>query len=573
MGMLRSKCCGGFGIAEPASACTAVDNIPPHPSAPSTRHYVTGTPLATTLLTAGVTAASATLGDSTAGRHPLRLTATPTQAAWSMLLIVWFDFTNLDPRQVGSLTGLGVGTYLKASTETLHAVPIAAGVAIEQAGQTYLALTQRWPVPTPTNPCCWIYAGASAGDNLACEVPTHYATSDNRTSPTEVVLSGGPVLSSDRFGVFNNTDGSINTDQRPNFDLGQTPHPVTRFGYVIGLTSHPLNGPPPVDFTAEPHTLKAITAPICGTISSPGMAAYTATSFNPPGSLLVNEPLDAGLPAGWESIANVWVDDLTASPEGGGPGGLFTARDGFTLVETQRVSDQEYCAGIAWTTINVPPAPYSDNFALTVEFTWRRINEQDRRYDPATGWLAPDIRSQSCGVWIGGLGRALLSHYITSAIVGGVPSLSGASSAQIQHPVHNWGGFAPNGQHYPATPYGWPCPCPLPYPDLPSCNPATGSVGQNVTITNFLGCANASPENGDRVTFQVRRRLNDPAIGCLDPGWANHRYDFRLWINGRHVPFDFADFGWVWIPTPPLRVGLMAYWGGGWSDFKVWFNP
>lgn len=577
----RQKCCA---LAAPASACAGADDIPASATAPSTRRlHTTDTP-PTTLLTANATA-SATLSPTGNGWQELALEVTPSAPAWAALLIVWFDnHTNLDPRDIGSITALSASARLRAKTATTHGLPLAVGIALEQNGETYISLPSRLQLPDTPNPCCWYSATATSKDYSPCgdpftrffDVPTHHPKPINRSTETTTVLSGGPTLCPDNFGTFDPTNAHIDRNNRPNLDVGIDPHPVARWGYVIGFTNWPqIEETEPTDYTPETHSLAATLGPICGTITSPGMAAYSdPNGFNPPGQLVLDESLANGLPAGWQTNDDLWFDDDASKPETGRGGGIFTARDGATFVENSTTVDKEFATAVAYIDLpNIPPPPYSEDFALTVEFTWRRISEAKRRYDNAEGWQPLNLNSQRNGIFIGGTARCLLGHQITAERQG--YGISHGSIIQWQQPVEDLGGFSTNGRHYPTgdIPYGWPCPCANLPPNIDCPANGTGNFCNNNTQGYANTCASASPEDGDRVTYQLRRNLDPFALGELDPDWAAHRYLPRVWINGREVHFGTIGlFGWIWISNP-LRIGLVAYQGGGWSDLKTWFNP
>lgn len=67
------------------------------------------------------------------------------------------------------------------------------------------------------------------------------------------------------------------------------------------------------------------------------------------------------------------------------------------------------------------------------------------------------------------------------------------------------------------------------------------------------------------------------AGGCIGDDWLAFRYIIEVWVNGRSLqaapwlPF-FQTLGYTWS-TAVVNIGLVAHWGGAWSDLKVWHKP
>lgn len=591
MGFMKRCCPSDF---EPGESCsTSLEYIPPHPSAASRRVCRTTGPLSVTTLAEGCSIA-VTIGDSTIGRHPLSLSVTSSQPLWTALAITWFDEpTNLDPHVIGSFNSVTAGSYLKlrdaigwdiAELATdLYERPgpwLIGGVAIEQAGVIYVATQINWAELLLPNPCCWFGVGGGGLDSSdePCRA-TRRAFADELPSDDEEVIGGSGLLCSDAFGRLM-PDGTIDRDQRPDLNLGTAAHPVTRFGFVLGLSSCPHEIPTEDQGAEGTWSLAGVLGPICGQVTAHGAGPYpagTALAPEPLGDLVIDEPLDS-LPAGW-TTSNLNYDDDSSHAEAADPA-TWSNRDDATFVES--MFGAEYHGGTLSTTIPIARADWRDGARLTIEWTHRRIRDADRRY-PLPGDPDPDeFNDQTSGIFVGGLFRWLMRHENASrydeAILDDVSPRYGWLATG---PVHPYGGLVRDNRQYTAWPTEWPYDAEE-EPLLPA--PVRWQLpGENTFDGRQEHCYRIAPNDGDRVTLTVDLSIqnvpNDYTTETL-----GDRIDVWIWsvssyLNGRlitpsmQVSTSAGSFNAV-PPVSALRIGLCAYRGGGWQDLKVWLsNP
>lgn len=587
MGTIGTRCCPGGTTTEPPATCTGTDFIPAHPSAASRRQArITGT-FQTDVLTAGCTLTHS-LVDSTSGRYPLSLEVTSSQPIWTALLVVWFDEpTNLDPYVIGALNSVQAGAALKIRDQDGWPVDgrpgpwLIGGAVVEQGGQVYLAPQRVNTNLTLVNPCCWIGVGGGGTDSgdEPCRA-TRRALRTELSTPTEEVIGGSGKLSQDSFGVLQN-DGTIDRDIRPDFNLGQTAHPVTRFGWCVGLTSCLGSVPTDDDGAEGTFRIAGQLGPICGTILAHGAEPYPAgpdTAPQPLGNLVIDEPLDT-VPAGWLPNGLTFDDDGDHS-EASGPA-TWSARDGATFVES--LFGGEYNGGTLSTTIPIAREDWRDGARLTIEWTHRRVRDADRRFavpgtpDPA------EYRDQTSGIFVGGLFRFLMRHenasrYDEVVIDEGTNPRYGWLATG---PVHPFGGQVRDVPQYTTWPAEWPYDTDE-EPNLPS--PITWQLaGEDAFDGRQPGCVLVAPNDGDRVTLTVDLSIVDVANDYTLDNPTDRidvwRWRVKAYLNGRLITpsTPVSDNAGVFEAPPPmtsLRLGLCAYRGGGWRDLRVWLhNP
>lgn len=590
MGFHKRCCPSDF---EPLEACsTSLEYIPPHPSAASRRVCRTTGPLSVTTLAEGC-AIDVTIGDSTIGRHPLSLSVTSSQPLWTALAITWFDEpTNLDPHVIGSLSHFQTQVALKLRDAIgwnvdESSLPVddrsgpwlIAGAAVEQAGQIYVAPTLNPGSLITPNPCCWrlIGGGGTDSDSEPCRLTRRRFVSET-SSDTEAVIGGSGQVVQDFFGQLQ-PDGTIDRDIRPDFNVGLSPHPITRLGFVIGLTSCPW------ELAVERHgaegtwSLAGVLGPLCGFVFAHGHPKTDGTTTDPemPGTLIIDEPLNA-VPTGWVT-GDLSFDDEFYHPEGAGHGGIFTARDSALFIENVLTSVGEYPSGTFYKSLAVPRAAWQTGSQLTMEWTHRRVRDADRRW-PLPGAPDPDeFRNQTSGVFVGGLFRLLMRHENAQHYDGGhEPGYYGWILSQC----HRFGGSIRDNSQYTEWPGEWPYDGPD-EPPMPLSLPCVlpGEPGYDAR----QNCDRVAIQDGDRVTLtlrcqrQVQTNLwtGTPTTDRIDV-WA---WQSAVWINGRTaVDIVFGgtpSSGGGFYAIPPLttlRIGLLGLYGGGWSDLKAWiYHP
>ncbi len=595
MTILRTKCCPGGGATEPGTDCDGTDFIPPHSSVGSRRQArITSGMFNLDLLTAGATLTHG-LGYSPVGRYPLTLDVTSAQPLWTALVIVWFDQpANIDPRIVGAINSWQAGTQLKIARvsgwpieEILTPIPersgpwLVAGAVVEQAGQIFVSQRLIQTDLLVPNPCCWMGAGGGGADSLhePCRA-TRRAFQSDLSSPTEDVVGGSGVLSQDWFGRVL-ADGTFDRDQRPDFNLGQSSHPITRFGWCIGLTSCPWEMPSASHGAAGSWSVLGQLGPICGTLLAHGAEPYTGGTSPPEplGTLEINEPLDT-LPAGWFPNGLYFDDDAFHGSEASGPA-TWSNRDGATFVES--LFGGEYNGGTLSTTLPIARSDWQHGARLTIEWTHRRVRDADRRFalpgDPDPG----EYRDQTNGIFVGGLFRWMLRH----ENAGRLDDALGGGGTQPRYgwlatgPVHPFGGQVLEVPQYTSWPFEWDYDTDE-EPNLPS--PISWQLaGEGTFDARQLSCVLVAPNDGDRVTLTVDLAIvtqpNNYTFDNLTDTINVWRWTVRSWINGRLITPSLAvsDNAGVFFAPPPLtslRLGLCAYRGGGWQDLKVWLhNP
>ncbi len=590
MGTIGTRCCPGGTTTEPGEACTGTDFIPAHPSQPSRRQArINSGPFQIDTLTAGCTL-NHSLTHDPAGRYPLSLEVVSSQPIWTALLVVWFDQpTNLDPHVIGALNSVQAGASVKlrdASGWPVTGRPgpwLIGGAVVEQGGQIYVApqnVSGSTNLTRP-NPCCWFGVGGGGTDSQdePCRA-TRRAFRSDLSTPSEEVIGGSGRLSQDAFGVLQN-DGTIDRDIRPDFNLGQTAHPVTRFGWCIGLTSC-LTDVPDDDAGAEgTFTLKGQVGPICGTVLAHGAEPYTsgpATAPEPLGELVIDEPLDT-VPAGWFPHG-LYFDDDSDTSEASGPA-AWSARDGSVFVES--LFGGEYNGGTLSTTLPIARADWRDGSRLTIEWTHRRVRDADRRF-PIPGTPDPaEYRDQSNGVFVGGLfrwlGRQQQATRLDETLAGG--GINPAYGWIATGPVHPFGGQIKFDRSYAAWPTEWDYDTDE-QPDLPDAI-IWQLAGENAFDGRQDNCLLVAPNDGDRMTLTldcaIVEQFNDYTLDVPDDKIDVWRWTVKSYLNGRLITpsTPVSDNSGVFFAPPPLtnlRIGLCAYRGGGWSDFKVWLhNP
>lgn len=584
MTILRTKCCGGGGSTEPGTVCSpTVTNPANHPSLGSTRAANIGSNPDTETLAFGC-AAQVTFTVGAPGRRKLNFSVQPSGVPWRAYFVVWFDSpTVIDPSVIGSISRISWGTRIKVSravgwTGADDDPTFSTGIVLEQGGVKYFTEPRDVSAPQlfPPNPCCWQLLQATVQDEYCDDsnfftMGIHRADSAHRsTDGVEHVASNPYRLVGDWFGTLD-VNGVPNDDIRPSLDLYDTT-PIDRIGLVFCLRS---------DVVTSDLDLLFVTAPLCGTISAHGSYKTDGPNNAPtvPGSLIVNEPLAAGVPVGWTATNGIWMNDDGSHPLYGGAGGTWSARDGMTLYEAIAPWSLEYLAGVAYVPFTLPSLPpFSETFQITAEVTWRRINDQDRRYrfDERPGGVAPTDRlhSQECGILLAPFGKVTLAHQLGHDGVLTSNSLLRVSQAITEYS----GGLADYSNLYPTKPYGWPCPCDE-LPDPSYCDgqdPDTGSYGTNPSMTYYAACDGAI-EDGTRMAVILRRYSDLSAGGCIGDDWKAFRYYFEVWINGRSMRFapflgDTGFLGFTWS-TNVVKIGLVAHFGGAWTDLKVWHQP
>ncbi len=584
----RTKCCPS--PIEPGTRCaTIVSPTGQHPSLTSSRAATIGTNPATETLAFGC-AAQPALTVGTTGRHRFDFPVQASGGPWRAYFVVWFDApTQIDPSVIGSLSRINWSTSIKLRlaegwTDAEDAPALQTAIAIEQAGTKYF--TERQGV-SPTlygfNPCCWQLLQTTAqdeycpGSEVDWTLGVHRADSAHRSvEGVEEVLSNPHRLVADWFGEMG-VDGIPNDDLRPVLDLYDAT-PVERVGAVFCLSCD----------VAGDFRIVAQLGPICGTIAAHGSYKTAGPNDAPavPGTQIVDQPLDTGV-TGMATAVGLYLNDDPgqASLYGGGVGG-WSARDGMTLYETIGGGLGEYLAGSAWLPYTLPaPPPYSETFQLTAEVTWRRINDQDRRYrfDERPGGAPPTDRlhSQECGLILAPFGKVTLGHQLVLFEEGG--PLTSTGLVRVSQAITDSGSLATDYNLHPRAPYGWPCPCDeLPDPtfcDGPTGPSITGTYATNPSHTRILSCAGSAIEDGTRLAMIVKRIPSSQftAGGCIGDDWLAFRYIIEVWVNGRSLqaapwlPF-FQTLGYTWS-TAVVNIGLVAHWGGAWSDLKVWHKP
>lgn len=591
-----SRPCGNCCSPDPGDECSTQGALP-HPSAG--REYVmttTGTLNTATLQKQCVATLTLTDAANAIGRRHLldmEVTAT-TDDRWTALQVVWFDAPlNLNTKAIGSINTIVGGFTFKASSINPLVKPnddagpwFVKGIALRQNGQTFYALFEH-DLYSFGSSCCWQTMASgptdqpclSSGPGSLVQLGLHRPMPDNITSDTETVLSGRQRLCADWFGTLN-ADGTIDFSNRPNLDLHHEDNIVDQIGYVWGISSVP-------PFVAEDQwgargawQLSGITGPVCGVLTTSAFP-YTAGADDapqPPGTLEVDEDFSNGLPSGWTSsettaLPGVYLDDDIRFPSFGGPGQIFTGRDSMLVAEDSSRTDNEYTSGIAYIDLAIPSGPQSESFTVTIEALWRRINEQDRRYVTADGWHPLDIRSQECGIFAAPFGKLILAHRIAQLDVGA--PLTQSASVQLTYPTTELGAPA-TGEYwlYPRTAFGWRCPCELNPPGIECMNPGVGTNSTNPSLGRAAQCGGTSPEDGTRMTMQIKRlpaRLSSDCNFDLTHEFAKRFYSIDAWINGRPVVGYGSLFNapMIWSETT-LRVGVIAHWGGAWSNFRAW---
>ncbi len=590
MTILRTKCCAGETATEPGVACApTVTDSTNHPSLGSTRALAIGSNPVTETLAFGC-AAQVTFSIGAPGRHKLNIKVQPGGVPWRTYFVVWFDSpTALDPSVIGSISDITWGTRIKVSravgwTGSEDDPALLTGIALEQGGVKYFTEpTDVSHAPLfPPNPCCWPRLQANvkdeycAGSEVDYTIGVHRADSAHRSTAEEAVLSNPYRLVGDWFGTLD-VNGVPNDDIRPALDLYDST-PIDRVGMVFCLRS---------DVVARELDLLMVTAPLCGTISAHGSYKTAGPNDAPavPGSLIVDEPLNAGVPGSMATAGAIYFNDDGETPLYGGDGGAFSSRDGMVLYETIGGGLGEYLSGVGWIPHTLPsPPPYTETFQLTAEVTWKRINDQDRRYrfDERPGGLPPTDRlhSQECGLMIAPFGKVTLGHQLALFEAGG--ALTSTGLVRVSQAITDRAGLADTYNLHPRAPYGWPCPCDeLPDPGFCDGPPAslTGTYGTNPSTTRYLACNGSAIEDGTRLAMVVKRIPNSQLIagGCIGDDWVAFRYIVEVWVNGRSLqsaPWlgDVSTLGWTWS-TAVVNIGLVAHWGGAWSNLKVWHNP
>lgn len=581
----RTKCCPF--PTEPGTGCTqTVTPAGQHPSLTSSRSLRMGNSPATETLAFGC-AAQPALTVGAFGRHRFEFPVQATGGPWRAYFVVWFDApTNLDPSVIGSLSRINWGTQLKVRlaegwTDADDA-QLLTGIVLEQAATKYFtAPNSSNPTLYGFNPCCWQLLQTTAqdehcaGSEVGWTLGVHRADSAHRSTPdVEHVASNPHRLVGDWFGTLD-VDGIPNDDIRPALDLYDTT-PVDRVGAVFCLSGS----------TAGDFRIVAQLGPLCGTVSAHG-SYRTAGPINAPsvpGTLIVDEPLDTGVTGGMGTVGGLYMnDDGATSLYGGGVGGWST-RDGQTLYETIGGGLGEYLSGAAWIPYNLPsPPPYNESFQLTAEVTWRRINDQDRRYrfDERPGGLPPTDRlhSQECGLMIAPFGKVTLGHQLAIFEEG---QLTSSGLVRVSQALTDRGSLATDYNLHPRAPYGWPCPCDeLPDPsfcDGPTGPSLTGTYATNPSVSRILSCLGGAIEDGTRLAMIVKRIPDSQFLsgGCIGDDWLAFRYTVEVWVNGRSLnaaPWfpSFQTLGYTWS-TATIHIGLVAHWGGAWSNLKVWHN-
>lgn len=585
MGRPRWNCCPNH--IEPAEVCDVANVIPSHPSEPSRRTARLTGPLNTDVLTAGCTC-SASIADATNSRYPLSFEVVTSQPIWTALLVVWFDEpTNLDPRVIGALNSVQAGALVKLRDAVGWPVAdkpgpwLVGGAVVEQDGQIYIArqnVSGNTNLTLP-NPCCWFACGGGGIDSQseACRA-TRRAFRTELSSDTEEVIGGSGILSQDYFGQLQPA-GTIDRDQRPDFNLGTASHPVTRFGWCIGLTSC-LTDVPDDDAGAEgTFRIAGQVGPICGTILAHGAEPYPAgpaTAPEPLGTLVIDEPL-ATVPAGWLPSGLAYDDDSDHA-EAAGPA-AWTARDGMTVVEN--TFGGEYRGGTLSTTLPIARADWRDGARLTIEWTHRRVRDADRRYDLPGTPAAEEFRDQTNGIFVGGLFRWLMRHEQASrydeVVIG--DGLTPRYGWTATGPVHPFGGQVRDNRQFTAWPVEWDYDTdeqpPLPAPII------WQLAGEVAFDARQEHCLLVAPNDLDRVTLTldlaIVEQFNDYTLDDLIDRIDVWRWTVKSYLNGRLITPSLAvsDNAGVFHAPPPvtnLRIGLCAYRGGGWSDLKVWLN-
>lgn len=588
--------CGNCCSPDPGNECSSQDALP-HPSAGRTYVLTTTGTLTTDTIQRQCSSTLMSLADSAKRRHLLDVEVDATaHDLWSLLQVVWFDVPrDLDTSVIGSVTAVVGGFTFKPSLLEPIVKPndevgpwFVRGIVVVQGGTSYYALFHT-PLYPLAGSCCWtdLRAGpvdqdcSTATIGLILRLGLHRPLPENQTSDTETVLSGTDRLCSDWFGVLND-DGSIDLTQRPNLDLSHDANVIEKIGYVWGLSTCPPFADQAEWGARGTWRLAGLTGPICGTLATASFP-YTAgpdDAPQPPGTLVINESFASGLPSDWidsstTALPGVYLDDDASKPLFGGPSQVFTGRDGMLVAEESARVDNEYNAGTAYLEIPIDSGPQSPDFVLTVEVVWRRVNEQDRRYLTADGWHPADIRSQECGIFAAPFGKMILAHRI--AQLGVNAPLTHRAVVELTYPVTEYGGPA-SGNYwlFPRTDYGWRCPCSLFPPEVDCENFSVGTQFTNPSLGRVASCLNASPEDGTRMTMRIKRLPAQVASDCnfdVSHPFASRAFQVDAWINGRKViGFNTThDWAWVWSDNI-IRVGVVAHWGGAWSDFRAWLQ-
>ena len=340
------------------------------------------------------------------------------------------------------------------------------------------------------------------------------------------------------------------------------------------------------------------------------------------GAIKVDEPLNAGVPAGWTSQSQTWqwgsIPTTPVLANWHSDNGQLVVDSSAQIFSTQPYQWREHRYARHSKYIELPMPDRTDpNFCVTLEARLHRINERDVewemsdrafRHTPNDSIDLNRLRPlEDFGIFVGRCARAgiLLNR--------NDPSFPAGALYNGIYPSQGYCGFPFDPTHcvpgYVFPPFGsveWPRNClRLWTGDLHFWGDEGDDTHDNSTSGETHYCT--VDVNGPKFTngptkYTIQLRSNMP--GIYTPGREtllrlqisrayptpqgpcggnvvqyNYPMTARVWVNHRLIDFGAQPFWFLpeepqhfnWLTNPePLRVGVFAKYGGRWSDFKCW---
>jgi len=573
---------------------------------------------------------SATIGVSASGSgRRLQIDASPSSARWIAAQVFWDNSgAEYDPHQGGSLFSLSASACIRwrnynlATPADSDGLPlIAFGPCVEWQGKKYYFWRIGAGLPAFDN--CGTRYSAGAGDassrNAYCfrhPRPSEGWISIDDASPcsrgilpdvlTQEYNPRQMGRSEDWLCAIDDGSGEFDFEDRPDLSWHATDSkPIAKFGFFVGLCSYRSG------YSLDTGTTDSKSADLI--LNSPGAAFSTwgirqlpptgdapewPVSQPQPTTELLNESL-ATIPSGWPSFA-LRRSDGSSQPGTSFAGG-FGSSPGYVSLTTIG-ADDEYPNQCLQTDVTLPKSwgAWADDNFLRVSWTHRQFEPDKSQCNPPDGRTA---NNWSCGVSLWPFCRLTLRRDVAN-ILSGVPvdgfSYTDCGANKLQLALNT------DEQHGDRTVDS--------FLHLPPMFPvALGSTfdGYNYSqqshwsFIESIGCGStqqqyglAFPSDGDRVEVTVTRRyteaetaaqlaqfqLNyDNSGGTQQPAavgaYPQFRYLVAVQIHGRPVTWLQQTSGsglqhgiwrgWICNASSLIRLALVGWAGGGWSDLKV----
>lgn len=557
----------------------------------------------------------------------LQIDVAPSSPRWIGAEVFWDDSgETYDPSEGGSINSLRAAAclrwfdYRQALAPDENGLPlIAFGPCLEWGGQKYYC----WPIGAALpvlDQCGNGYSGTAsdaASRNAWCfrlPLPSEGWAGLDAIAPcargllpdvlTQEVNPRRMGRADDWLAAIDDTAGDFDFEARPDISFHpDASQPITRFGFFVGLCSF-RGGYQLDEGTIEPASVDLVMDRPGAAFSTWGVRQLPATTDAPVWPSEQPQP-----------TIDLLADDLTTLPGGprfplkrsdgsNQPGtsfpGTFTDAPGYTAI-TSIGGDDEYGNQCLQMAVTMPKSwgDWSDDNFLRVSWTHRQFEPNESQCNPPDGRTA---NNWSCGVSLYPFCRVTLRRDVANILSGTAVegfSWSDCGSNNVQLSLNT---DTQHGDRTPDSLLGFP---PMFPPPIGSDFGGYGYRQQtHWAFLEHIGCGPISQQyglafasDGDRVEVTVRPAFSDAVIaeklaqfqlnydntgGSQQPAavvaYPQARFLVAMQIHGRTISWyqqlnsgvDRGVWrGWIAEFGDLLRLALVGWSGGGWSDLKV----